>query len=90
MYRSTLPDVKGRKYEVLGVVRAFLEACDYDGNVIDMIDAGTDYLDEQADNWDADGVIGITIVSASTYMTADDGSTYPDIIVYGSAICYID
>lgn len=90
MYKSTLPDVKGKNYQHEGVVRAFIEADDYDGNVCDMLDAGMEYLERQAEMLGADGVIGITMVSASTYMQDDYGGTYPDVIVYGTAITFID
>ena len=90
MYRSTLPDVKGKNYEALGVVRTFLAACNYDGEVCDMLDAGMNSLEQQAADWGADGVIGITIVSASTYMTDYYDNTYPDAIMYGTAINFID
>ena len=89
MYSSTLPDVKGRNYEVLGILRVFLEPCYYGNNINELIDTGEKELLENAEEWGADGVIGITIVSSSTYNSDEDG-TYPDIIMYGSAIKFID
>lgn len=82
---STLNDVKNRDYEVLGIVKSFSPAYDYS---IDM-SGGIEDITQQALELGADGIIGITITSASTYVTNDDDQTYPDIIVYGTAIKFI-
>jgi len=89
MYKSTLPDVKGRNYEVVDVVRTFVEADDYCGDVCEMLDNGIKDLEQQAKKKDADGVIGITMVSASTKSNTY-GKPYPDAIVYGTAIKFTD
>ena len=89
MYISTLPDVKGRNYEVLGILRTFLEPSYYGNDINNLIDIGKKKLSEDAKDLGADGVIGLTIVSSSTYNSDDEG-TYPDIIMYGSAIRFID
>ena len=91
MYLSTLNDVKGKDFEVLGIVRTFIAANNYfynnnGDNTPNAIDAALDDLESQADDMGADAVIGITIVSASTYCIDDDDNEFPDIIAYGTAI----
>ena len=82
---STLNDVKGRNYEILGIVKCFSEATDYG----ETMDYGIENITRQAKELGADGIIGITITSASTYVTNYNDDTFPDIIVYGTAIKFI-
>ena len=64
MFKSTLPDVKGRSYTPKGVVSTIVYADNYDGKMHDMIDGGLSNLEEQAIYQGvADGIIGITITT---------------------------
>ena len=91
MFKSTLPDVKGRSYTPKGVVSTIVYADNYDGKMHDMIDGGLSNLEEQAIYQGvADGIIGITITSCSTFYTDDNGHTYPDLIIYGTVILFDD
>ena len=89
MYKSTLPDVPGRKFEVDGVVYTTVSGYEsyYEGNAMDI---AINDLVEKANSWESDGIIGITFVSASTYYTDEDGCTCPTIMAYASAITFID
>lgn len=93
MYISTLQDIKGSKYNVLGIVYAhkYAEKYEDDDDVLDSMMADIiEELQEAAEDFDgADGVIGITITSCSTFNTDDDGNTYPDLMAFGSVIEFV-
>ena len=93
MYLSTLNDIKDRKYEVLGVVRCNYGACE---NFLDVL---MECLIDQAIDFDADGILGITFSSTGIWEDSsmyDDqgcyqgGGKYPEMFAYGTAIKFKD
>ncbi len=89
MFTSTLNDIKGERYNALGVVTANAKAPDsYDPYGQDPIrkamDKAIEQLSYHAGKMGADGVIGVTFIISKQ----DNGTRH--VSAYGTAIKYIE
>lgn len=90
MFTSTLHYIPNRAYRQDRVVSYVLYAEGYAGETDLMIERGIEELEEQARDGGSNGVIGITITSCCTYWKDYEGNTFPDLIIYGTAITFTD